>query len=125
MTLVTRFAPSPTGDLHLGHALAAAFAHDKARQAGGRFLVRIEDIDDSRCREMYIERNLEDLRWLGFTWDGPVLRQSQRKERYRRALDRLDSCGATYRCLCSRRQVQAEIAAAAGPDAGQSAASRP
>lgn len=118
MSIVTRFAPSPTGDLHLGHAFAAAFAHDMARAAGGRFLVRIEDIDGTRCREPFIERHLDDLRWLGLTWDGPVWRQSQRLAHYRSALDRLAALGLTYPCLCTRRQVAAEMAAAAAPQAG-------
>lgn len=119
MSIVTRFAPSPTGDLHLGHAFAAAFAHDLARAAGGRFLVRIEDIDSTRCREAFIARHLEDLRWLGLTWDGPVWRQSQRLAHYRSALDRLAALGLTYSCLCTRRQVAAELAAAAAaPQAG-------
>jgi glutamyl-Q tRNA(Asp) synthetase len=123
MSIVTRFAPSPTGDLHLGHAFAAAFAHDRARAAGGRFLVRIEDIDRGRCREPFIERNLDDLRWLGLTWDGPVCRQSQRLAQYRAALDRLGALGLTYPCLCTRRQVAVEMAAAAAaPHAGDPAA---
>jgi glutamyl-Q tRNA(Asp) synthetase len=121
MSIVTRFAPSPTGDLHLGHAFAAAFAHRLARQAGGRFLVRIEDIDRSRCRDEYIDRNLNDLRWLGLDWDGPILRQSQRLDTYREALGQLGCLGVTYPCFCSRRQVAAEIAAAAAAPHAESA----
>jgi glutamyl-Q tRNA(Asp) synthetase len=114
MTVVTRFAPSPTGDLHLGHAYSAWFARDFAVRSGGRFLVRIEDIDAGRCRPTFIDRNLEDLLWLGLTWDGPVIRQSQRMDLYRRALDRLDELGVTYPCFCTRKEIQAEIEAAAG-----------
>ena len=85
MTVVTRFAPSPTGDLHLGHAYAAWFAWDQAIRAGGRFLVRIEDIDRTRCRDRFIARHLEDLGWLGLAWEEPVVRQSDRLPRYREA----------------------------------------
>jgi glutamyl-Q tRNA(Asp) synthetase len=112
--VVTRFAPSPTGDLHLGHAYAALFASDKARRSGGRFLVRIEDIDAGRCREMFVERNLEDLRWLGLTWDEPVLRQSARLPLYAAALERLRMLDVVYPCFFSRKAIQAEIRAAGG-----------
>jgi Glutamyl- and glutaminyl-tRNA synthetases len=114
VSIVTRFAPSPTGDLHLGHAYAAWFASTLAARSGGRFLVRIEDIDVGRCRDEFIARNLEDLAWLGLRWEEPVLRQSARMAQYRAALDRLDTLGVTYPCLCTRKQIQAEIAAAAG-----------
>ena len=124
MTVVTRFAPSPTGDLHLGHAYAAWYAREMAARGGGRFLVRIEDIDAGRCRAEFIDRNLEDLRWLGLTWTEPVVRQSERMSRYREALQRLDDLGVTYPCFCTRREIRAEIEAAAGaphalaPDGG-------
>lgn len=118
MTVVTRFAPSPTGDLHLGHAYAAVFAHDWAEANGGRFLVRIEDIDRSRCRTEFIERNLDDLRWLGLRWDEPVVRQSERMNLYRDALDRLTAQGVTYACLCTRSRIRAEIEAAGGAPQG-------
>jgi glutamyl-Q tRNA(Asp) synthetase len=124
MTLVSRFAPSPTGDLHLGHAYSARYAWDVAIGAGGRFLVRIEDIDTGRCRAEFIERNLDDLRWLGLTWEEPVARQSERMDLYRDALHRLDELGVTYPCFCTRREIRAEIEAAAGaphaiaPDGG-------
>lgn len=115
MAVVTRFAPSPTGDLHLGHAYAAAFARSLAWPAGGRFLVRIEDIDRARCREAFVERNLGDLRWLGLDWlDDPPVRQSARLPLYRAALGRLDELGVTYPCFCSRKTIRAEIEAAAG-----------
>jgi glutamyl-Q tRNA(Asp) synthetase len=115
--VVTRFAPSPTGDLHLGHAYAAWFAWDQAARAGGRFLLRIEDIDTARCRGRFVARHLADLAWLGLTWDEPVLRQSERVPRYREALDRLHRLGVTYPCFCTRKEIADEIARAAGAEA--------
>lgn len=114
MTVVTRFAPSPTGDLHLGHAYSARFARDTAAEAGGRFLIRIEDIDAGRCRTEFIERNLDDLAWLGLLPHEPPVRQSERMPLYRRALDRLDGLGVLYPCFCSRARIRAEIEAAGG-----------
>ena len=118
--IVTRFAPSPTGLLHLGHAYAALFAWQRARQAGGRFLLRIEDIDASRCREEFVAAILEDLGWLGIDWDGAVRRQSQHLADYRAALDRLEAGGLVYPCFCTRAAIKAEIAQALdapqGPD---------
>lgn len=111
---MTRFAPSPTGDLHLGHAYAALFARDRARRSDGRFLVRIEDIDAGRCREEFVERNLEDLRWLGLAWEEPVVRQSARLPAYAAALDRLRMLDVVYPCFCTRKAIQAEIKAAGG-----------
>jgi glutamyl-Q tRNA(Asp) synthetase len=117
---VTRFAPSPTGLLHLGHAHAALFAACRAQAAGGRFLLRIEDIDRSRCRPEYEAAIAEDLRWLGLDWEEPVLRQSGRFAVYRRALDRLRESGLLYPCFCTRKEIQREIArsgqASHGPD---------
>ena len=117
---VTRFAPSPTGYLHLGHAHAALFAARAARDAGGRFLLRIEDIDFTRCRPEFDDAILEDLVWLGLAWDGPVLRQSQRRAAYDAALARLAAAGLAYPCFCTRKEIAAEIAAAGaapqGPD---------
>lgn len=114
MTTVTRFAPSPTGWLHLGHAFAAVFAEEAARAGGGRFLVRMEDIDRARCRPEYEAAALEDLAWLGVRWDGPVRRQSEHPDDYRRALAALEAAGLVYPCFCTRREIQAEVAAAAG-----------
>ena len=111
--VVTRFAPSPTGDLHLGHAYAAWFAWDRAVRAGGRFLLRIEDIDATRCRHRFVARHLEDLAWLGLGWEEPVVRQSDRLHHYRDALDRLTALGVTYPCFCTRRTIEEEIARAA------------
>ena len=110
--IVTRFAPSPTGLLHLGHAFAAM----TASQAGTRFLLRIEDIDTARCREEFVAAIFEDLRWLGLTWEEPVLRQSRRGDAYRAALERLD--GVTYPCFCTRKEIAEEIARAAGAPHG-------
>jgi glutamyl-Q tRNA(Asp) synthetase len=117
---VTRFAPSPTGLLHLGHAYAALFAWRVAREAGGRFLLRIEDIDPGRCRPEHDAAILEDLAWLGLDWDGPVRRQSEHLADYTGALDRLRGMGLVYPCFCTRTDIAREIAAAGhaphGPD---------
>lgn len=110
--IVTRFAPSPTGLLHLGHAYAALFAWRRARAEGGRFLLRIEDIDASRCREEFVTAILEDLAWLGIDWDGAVRRQQQHLGDYRAALDRLEADGLVYPCFCTRAAIKAEIARA-------------
>ncbi len=110
---VTRFAPTPSGYLHLGHAYAALVAWESARAAGGRFLLRIEDIDQSRCRPEFEQGILEDLRWLGLEWDGHPLRQSERMLVYDQALDSLDRQGVVYPCFCTRRRIRAEIAHAA------------
>jgi len=111
MTVVTRFAPSPTGFLHLGHAHSALAGWRRARQAGGRFLLRIEDIDQGRCRPEFEAAIPEDLAWLGLDWDGPVRRQSEHWDDYRAALAVLEGQGLIYPCFCTRREIQAEIAA--------------
>ncbi|WP_413204366.1 tRNA glutamyl-Q(34) synthetase GluQRS [Rhodospirillum sp. A1_3_36] len=117
---ITRFAPSPTGGLHLGHAFSAILSHDTARALGGRFLLRLEDIDGGRCRPEFVTGILEDLRWLGLSWDGPVLRQSERMALYRKHLDHLTDEGLLYPCFCTRKDIQEEIArspsAPQGPD---------
>ena len=110
--IVTRFAPSPTGYLHLGHAYSAAFAHKRARQAHGRFLLRMEDLDPVRARPEFEAAICEDLAWLGLAWDGPVLRQSERFPAYRTALERLEADGLLYPCFCTRTEIAAEIARA-------------
>jgi glutamyl-Q tRNA(Asp) synthetase len=112
----TRFAPSPTGPLHLGHAYSALLAHDVARALGGRFLLRIDDIDQSRSRPVWEEQIYADLTWLGITWDGPVWRQSERLDLYTTALDSLAVEGAVYPCSCKRRDIEA---AASAPQEGQ------
>lgn len=120
MSVVTRFAPSPTGLLHRGHAYAALFAASMARRAGGRFLLRIEDIDAGRCRAEFVDALLADLAWLGLDWEQPVRRQSAHMPAYRAALDRLSARGVLYPCFCTRRDIAAEIARAGaaphGPD---------
>jgi glutamyl-Q tRNA(Asp) synthetase len=118
--VVTRFAPSPTGYLHLGHAYAAWQAWRRARETGGCFLLRIEDIDPERCRMEYVDAALEDLTWLGLDWDGEVLFQSRRLALYQACLDRLAARGLIYPCFCSRAEIRREIAASSaaphGPD---------
>lgn len=112
-----RFAPSPTGFLHLGHVRSARDGRDRARAAGGRFLLRIEDIDPGRCRPEHEAAILEDLRWLGLHWDGPVRRQSEHLGDYRGVLDRLAERDLTYPCFCSRADIAAAASAPhAAPD---------
>lgn len=106
---VSRFAPSPTGRLHLGHAYSALCAHDLARAGNGRFLLRIEDIDRTRCRADYVDGIYEDLAWLGLHWDGEVIFQSDRSAAYRDALDRIVTQGLAYRCWCTRAEIAAGI----------------
>lgn len=114
--IVTRFAPSPSGGLHLGHAYAALFAWRRAREAGGRFLLRIEDIDAGRCRAEFADAILDDLAWLGLDWDGPVRRQSDHLADYRAALDRLAATGLVYPCFCTRADIARALDAPHGPD---------
>src|SRR4051794_40231397 len=108
---VFRFAPSPNGHLHLGHALSALLNVEQARAAGGRLLLRIEDIDETRCRRQYEEAIYEDLAWLGITWDEPVRRQSAHLADYRAALARLDHLGLIYPSFESRAEIAALVAA--------------
>ena len=103
--LVTRFAPSPTGHLHRGHACSALSAHAAASAAGGRFLLRIEDIDATRCRPGYEAAIFEDLAWLGLTWETPVRRQSDHLADYQAALAQLEADGLLYRCFRTRKEV--------------------
>ena len=109
-TIVTRFAPSPTGLLHLGHAFSALTAYHAAKEAGGRFLLRIEDIDAVRCKPAYTQALLQDLHWLGLTWEEPVRCQSAHLADYAAALDRLRDRGLLYPCFCTRREI-GELAA--------------
>jgi glutamyl-Q tRNA(Asp) synthetase len=113
--MLTRFAPSPTGELHLGHAYSAVLAHDAARGAGGNFRIRIDDIDGSRSREAYVGASLADLAWLGLDWDGEPVRQSQRLGDYAAALDGLRARGLVYPCFCTRADIAASLAAPHGP----------
>ncbi|MGE5537271.1 MAG: tRNA glutamyl-Q(34) synthetase GluQRS [Gemmatimonas sp.] len=119
--IVTRFAPSPTGPLHLGHAYAALFAFRAAREGGGRFLLRIEDIDTARSRREFEAAIEDDLRWVGVEWELPVRRQSEHMADYRWSLDALQAAGLVYPCFCTRRRVAAEVAAAGAAPHGQSA----
>jgi glutamyl-Q tRNA(Asp) synthetase len=114
--IVTRFAPSPTGYLHLGHAHSALTGWHRARAESGRFLLRIEDIDPARCRPEFEAAILEDLAWLGLDWDGPVRRQSEHLDDYRAALERLQGLGLLYPCFCSRKDIAAATAAPHGPE---------
>lgn len=117
---VTRFAPSPTGLLHLGHAYAALFAAEQAHQTGGRFLLRLEDIDTTRTKPEYEDALYADLAWLGLQWETPVRKQSAHLDDYQKALDRLTARSLLYPCFCTRREIQEEIAQAGhaphGPD---------
>ena len=122
MTVRTRFAPSPTGRLHLGHAVAARVAHDLARSSpGGSFLLRHEDIDGPRVREEFYGGIEQDLKWLGLAWDGPALRQTTRSAAYETALHRLREHGLAYPCFCTRREIQDEWSRmAAAPQGAES-----
>lgn len=113
--MITRFAPSPTGPLHLGHAFSAMTASDLACRENGTFLLRIEDIDQSRSRPKWEAQIEEDLRWLGLQWPQPVMRQSDRLPAYAKALNRLTEMGLTYACSCNRRDIRE---AASAPQEG-------
>ncbi|WP_374942078.1 tRNA glutamyl-Q(34) synthetase GluQRS [Sphingomonas sp.] len=112
LPVTTRFAPSPTGRLHLGHAYSALRAHDFARARGGRFLLRIEDIDRTRSRAEHAETIFADLQWLGLTWNGPVVFQSRRLGLYAAALDRFKALDLVYPCFCTRTEIAAASASA-------------
>ena len=117
--IVSRFAPSPTGGLHLGHAWSAIQAHDRAKNEGGRFLLRIEDTDVTRSRPEHVAGIIEDLEWLGLGWDEMSV-QSERLALYDAALDRLRDAGLAYPCFCTRAEIAREVAASLhaphGPD---------
>jgi glutamyl-Q tRNA(Asp) synthetase len=115
---VTRFAPSPTGLLHLGHGYSALLAYDLAKARGGRFLLRFEDIDPGRVRAEYYTAIEQDLRWLGIDWEVPPLRQTERLEFYQQALDTLKARDLVYPCFCTRKEIAAEIAASAAAPHG-------
>jgi glutamyl-Q tRNA(Asp) synthetase len=118
--IVTRFAPSPTGFLHVGHAFAALTAYFHARESGGRFLLRIEDIDLERCRSTFETAIFEDLEWLGIEWEEPVRRQSRHFDDYGTAIARLEKLGLVYPCFCTRKDIEAEIGrATAAPQANE------
>lgn len=115
MIFTTRFAPSPTGQLHLGHAYSALLAFDMAQQAGGRFLLRIEDTDTARCTPAFEAQIYDDLAWLGLSWETPVLRQSDNTAAYETALERLGEMGLLYPCSCTRGDIRR---AASAPQEG-------
>ena len=116
---VTRFAPSPSGRLHLGHAYSAVIGHARAHGSGGPFLLRIEDLDATRSRPEFVAGIEEDLRWLGLEWDGEPLVQSQRTQHYAAALEQLKERGLVYPCFCTRADIAASLTAPHG-DAGSS-----
>ena len=119
-TPVLRFAPSPTGRLHVGNGFSALYSFATAQRLGGRFLLRVEDIDQGRCRPEHEAAMLADLAWLGLHWEQPVRRQSEHMADYAAALKTLDAMGLIYPCFCTRKQIAAEVAAAPsaphGPD---------
>lgn len=118
--IVTRFAPSPTGFMHLGNAYSALYAWKAAHEFNGKFLLRIEDIDHTRCQEKYIRPILEDLKWLEIDWSPPLRQQSLHLEEYSSALAKLAALEVTYPCFCTRKQISEEItssgSAPQGPD---------
>lgn len=117
--IVTRFAPSPTGRLHLGHALAAWEARSLADRFSGRCVLRMEDIDQTRCRPEFVDGILEDLDWLGIRFDGPMMVQSSRFSAYENALQVLKDRGVLYPCFCTRREIAEEVAAMDGAPQGE------
>ena len=112
--LITRFAPSPSGRLHLGHAYSGAIGHRRARESGGQFHLRIEDLDQTRCKAEFVDGIFEDLRWLGLDWDGPVLVQSERTAAYEAALDQLRARGLVFACFCTRADIAQSLTAPHG-----------
>jgi glutamyl-Q tRNA(Asp) synthetase len=112
--IVTRFAPSPSGRMHLGHAFSAAIGHARARERGGKFRLRIEDLDQTRCRPEFVQGTVEDLAWLGLDWDEPVVRQSERTGAYADALERLKERGLVYACFCTRADIAQSLTAPHG-----------
>jgi glutamyl-Q tRNA(Asp) synthetase len=112
--IASRFAPSPTGRLHLGHAYSAVHGREAARQNDGEFLLRIENLDQTRCRPEFVDAIFEDLRWLGLDWQAPVLVQSERTEAYAEALERLRADGLAYACFCTRADIAQSVTAPHG-----------
>ena len=115
---VTRFAPSPTGHLHLGHAYSALLAWNMAKEENGRFILRIEDIDFNRCTPENTDQIYEDLAWLGIEWETPVRIQSEHRQEYTEKADELRSRGLLYPCFCTRKDILREIEAAGGAPHG-------
>src|SRR5690348_4599846 len=111
---ITRFAPSPTGRLHLGHAYSAVLGHERALESGGKFLLRIEDLDQTRSRPEFVDGISEDLSWLGIEWEEPLLVQSQRTSAYEAALEELKARGLAYACFCTRADITQSLTAPHG-----------
>ena len=111
MKLITRFAPSPTGPLHLGHAYSAIISHDMARSAGGKFYLRIEDLDRSRSKKKWENQIFDDLDWLGLSWDGPVIRQSEQLESYKNILIKFKKDLRLFECDCTRKDIKNAVSA--------------
>lgn len=116
--IITRFAPSPTGNLHLGHVLAAWEARSLANRFSGKCVLRMEDIDQTRCRPEFVQGILKDLEWLGIRFDGPMMVQSSRFSAYEHALQTLKDRGVLYPCFCTRREIAEEVAAMGGAPQG-------
>ena len=112
--LITRFAPSPTGRLHLGHAYSAALGHARAQENKGKFLLRIEALDQTRSRPEFVDGITDDLRWLGLDWGEPLLIQSERSAEYEQALERIRDQGLVYACFCTRSDIAAALEAPHG-----------
>ncbi len=112
--IVSRFAPSPSGRLHLGHAYSAAIGHARARESGGQFRLRIEDLDPTRCKPEFVDGIYEDLGWLGLQWEEPVLVQSRRTAAYQAALDALETRGLAFACFCTRADIAQSLTAPHG-----------
>lgn len=120
MKIITRFAPSPTNNLHLGHVYSARMAYDLAKKEGGNFILRIEDIDPNRCKPEFTEQILDDLVWLGLNWDGPIRKQSEHLDEYAEILAKLESMGVVYPCFCTNKEIREEIERAGqAPHAGE------
>ncbi len=113
---VTRFAPSPTGELHKGHAYSALLAYRAAQKEKGRFLLRIEDIDTTRCKPHFIQNIYDDLSWLGIKWEEPVLQQRERMRAYSAAIQQLTELDVMYPCFCTRKDIQNHSAVRHGPE---------
>lgn len=113
--IVTRFAPSPSGPLHLGHAYSAVIAHDLARRGGGRLHLRIDDIDSGRSHAQFVDAAIADLAWLGLDWAAPLRRQSDHVDAYKAALARLRAQALVYPCFCTRADIAASLTAPHGP----------
>jgi len=111
---ITRFAPSPTGRLHLGHAYSAVLGHTRARENGGKFLLRIEDLDPTRSRAEFVDGIVEDLGWIGLDWDQPLFVQSNRTSHYEEALESLKARGLVYPCFCTRADIAQSLTAPHG-----------